>query len=63
MLYILTLILSFFTLLINIIMCFSEPDSYIFKMFNETDIWVCIGICIVFIIIGLIRDKRNERNN
>ena len=63
MFYIFTMILSLFVLIMNIIMCFSKPDSYIFKMFNETDTWVCIGICVVFIIIGYILDKRNERNN
>ena len=60
MYYIMSIVISLFVLVMNIIMLFSESDSNIFKIFGNTETWFCIGVSIVFLIIGLIVDKRKD---
>ena len=54
--YFISLIFSLFSLIMSIIMAFNN-----LKFFGFTELYTCIGISIILMIIGLITDK--ERNN
>ena len=60
MYYIMSIIISLFVLVMNIIMLFSESDSNIFKIFGKTETWFCIGVSIILLIAGLIVDKERD---
>ena len=58
MLYIASVIMSLFTLIMTIVVMFSNSDSTVYKMFGLTETLFCMAVSIVLIIIGLILDKR-----
>ena len=60
--YIISMIISLFVLIMNVIMVFSEADSSIFKIFGNTETWFCIGVSVLFLIMGIILDKDKREN-
>lgn len=59
--YISSLFISLFALIMTIISAFAEEESDIFKVWGNTETWFCIGVSIVLLAIGLIVDKRRDK--
>ena len=63
MMYIVSLIISFSTLILSIIMTFLDPDSRFFNYFGDTEIYFCMGVSVAFMILGFIKDFRSDHQN
>lgn len=58
MVYLISLIISLFTLIFTIIGAFSEPNSLILRLFSFKEISICLVVAFIFIIVGIKSDKR-----
>ena len=61
--YIASFFVSLFTLVMTIIMSFSEPESRIFRLFGVERAWIFTGIAFVLLVLGIIVDYRDRQNN
>ena len=57
MFYLLSMATSLFTSILVITMLFSDPESYIFRMFGDTEIYFCVGVAIILLVAGLITER------
>ena len=57
--FITSLIISLFSLITYIVMIFSNEESMIVELFGNTEVFICLGISLVLIIIGWVTDKRD----
>ena len=58
--YFISLLFSLGTLITVLFMTYADAESHIFKFVGDTEIYVCIGLSILFIILGLLRDRRHD---
>lgn len=61
MFYILSMLISIFDLVMVIISIFTDPESRLFNYFSDQEIYICLGISIVLLILGVINDTRKEK--
>ena len=55
--YVLSLIISVFTLIMSIINALSAEEM---RFYGTTETWVCLGVSVVLIFVGLLSDRRVE---
>ena len=58
--YLSSLIISIFVLIMTIVLEFAKSESNLVKFYGEKEIYICIIISIILIILGLMSDKRNS---
>ena len=58
--YIASLFVSLFTLVMTIIMAFSAPESRIFRLFGVERAWIFTGIAFVLLVLGIIVDYKDN---
>ena len=51
--YIMSLILSLFTMIMCLFISFSDSETTAFRFFGDTEILCCLVLSIIFIIIGM----------
>ena len=61
--YIASLIFSFITLAMAIAMAFIDPESRFFNYFGDTELYFLMGVSLVFLILGFIKDLRSDHQN
>ena len=54
MYYALSMAISLFTFIMTITKTFADEESYIHRMFGDTETFVCIGVAVVLVAIGMI---------
>ena len=61
-LYFISIIISIFALVLTEIELFADPEEYstLFKLWTTQEQYICIGISIILLILGLIWDKNKE---
>ena len=55
--YYISLFLSIISLAITIMLAFIDPEAEITKFIGYTDIYITMGVSVVFMIIGIMREK------
>ena len=61
MFYILSMLISIFDLVMVIILFFTDPESRLFNYFGDQETYICLGISMVLMILGVINDTRKEK--
>lgn len=61
MLYIITMFLSLFDLIMTIAMEFADEESAVFMFFDEQKAIGCVVICAVLLVIGMVCDGYKAR--
>ena len=55
--YITSLVLSLFSLIMAIFIMDADVDSQLLRYFGDTELYLCMGVSIVFLVIGIIQDN------
>ena len=59
--YIMSLILSSITMVMCLVKSFSNPETETLKFFGDTELWCCLILSVIFIIIGARIDSRKDK--
>lgn len=61
--YIASLIFSFITLAMSIVIAFIDPESRFFNYFGDTELYFFMGVSVILLIIGFLSDLRSDHQN
>lgn len=59
--YISSMLVSMFVFVMTVVMMFSSEDSYVFRMFGDTEVVFCIFVSLVLLIVGLVTDIKEDK--
>ena len=57
--YLLSMAISLFTLIMTVAKSFSDSESYIHRMYGDTETFVCIGVAVVLVAIGMLTERKD----
>jgi len=59
--YITSIFMALSVFILSCVSMFADEESYFFRMFGDTEIFFCLGVSLVLLVIGVITDLREDK--